>query len=231
MRHGQMQVGNVMMSLEDFLKNRCSWKDSLSKLSPKKTLSPEKDNHQTSTESFFSSSALRNVPIEWNDSKLYTKLKSFVSQGKVPGEKDYLELIHEADRENEEDSKQIQLGNSYAKGSLFQHYKQSRQIYSQVECEYHAEILKKKLNQSDQQIDEDHLFDIYFIALKTLGALMTLLLLKPQWLKLEAHYGNNQSCITPINTIKLLLRTKKMYEAHSQLLRIFKLMLRRDIIS
>jgi hypothetical protein len=34
-------------------------------------------------------------------------------------------------------------------------------------------------------IDEDLLYDIFYVALKTLGALMTLLMLKPQWLRIE----------------------------------------------
>jgi hypothetical protein len=29
------------------------------------------------------------------------------------------------------------------------------------------------------RIDEEHLFDIFYVSLKTLGALMTLLMLKP----------------------------------------------------
>jgi len=60
---------------------------------------------------------------------------------------------------------------------LYYHYKQSRKIFSQIECEYHATILKKKLHRKDH-IEEEHLCDIYFIALKTLGALMNLLMLR-----------------------------------------------------
>lgn len=47
-----------------------------------------------------------------------------------------------------------------------------------MECEYHANILKRKLHMRDR-IDEEHLVDIFYVALKTLGALMTLLMLKP----------------------------------------------------
>ncbi len=60
---------------------------------------------------------------------------------------------------------------------LFYHYQSSKNLFSELECEYHANILKKKLHRKDS-IDEEHLYDIYFIALKTLGALMTLLMLK-----------------------------------------------------
>jgi hypothetical protein len=42
---------------------------------------------------------------------------------------------------------------------------------------------------SKDRIDEEHLFDIFYIALKTLGALMTLLMLKPQWRRIEEKFA------------------------------------------
>jgi hypothetical protein len=39
------------------------------------------------------------------------------------------------------------------------------------------------------RIDEEHLFDIFYVALKTLGALMTLLMLKPQWRRIEEKFA------------------------------------------
>ena len=62
--------------------------------------------------------------------------------------------------------------------SMFYHYKLSRKIFSCLECEYHANILKQKMKRKDHIIEE-HIYDIYYIALKTLGALMNLLMLYP----------------------------------------------------
>jgi hypothetical protein len=89
-------------------------------------------------------------------------------------------MIEEADIENEDEG--------VDKRSLFYHYKKSRKIYSQIECEYNANILKRKLIRNDL-IDEEHLYDIYYIALKTLGALMNLLMLNSPWRKIEAMYA------------------------------------------
>ena len=63
-------------------------------------------------------------------------------------------------------------------GSLFCHYKRSRRLFSQLECEYHADILRRKLHCKDH-FQEEALVDTFFVALKTLGALMTLLMLRP----------------------------------------------------
>lgn len=90
-----------------------------------------------------------------------------------------LELILEADIQNEDDGE---------KHTLFYHYKKSRKIFTQIECEYNANILKKKYHRKDN-IDEEHLYDIYYIGLKTLGALMSLLMLHPQWRRLEVIYS------------------------------------------
>ena len=65
-------------------------------------------------------------------------------------------------------------------------------MYSELECEYHANILKKKLHRKDD-VDEEHLCDIYFIGLKTLGALMNLLMLRQQWLKIEQLYAVDET--------------------------------------
>ena len=86
---------------------------------------------------------------------------------------DQLAMIIEADIKNEQDCDSLY-------NTLFLHYKKSRKIYSQLECEYHANILKRKIDRKDPSIlEEQHLYDIYFISLKTLGALMNLLMLYP----------------------------------------------------
>ena len=113
-------------------------------------------------------------------------------------------MLIEADIQNEDDAE------SY---SLFYHYKKSRKIFTHIECEYNAKILKKKYERNDL-IDEEHLYDIYYIGLKTLGSLMSLLMLYPQWRRLEFLYSN-QDNINVRNCIKILFRAAKMYEAKS----------------
>lgn len=127
-----------------------------------------------------------------------------------------LELIIEADIQNEDDAE---------KHTMFYHYKKSRKIYSQIECDYNANILKMKLSRKDD-IDEEYLYDIYYIGLKTLGALMNLMMLYPQWRRLEVIYSDPQH-INARNCIKVLVRAYKMYEAQQMIMKIFKLILKR----
>ncbi len=82
-----------------------------------------------------------------------------------------------------------------------------------------------KLNRKDD-IDEEYLYDIYYIGLKTLGALMNLLMLYPQWRRLEVIYSDEEH-INPRNCIKVLIRAYKMYEAYHMIMKIFKLVLSR----
>lgn len=69
------------------------------------------------------------------------------------------------------------------------------------------------------------MYEIYYLALKTVGALMTLLMLRPQWLKLEKLSLSEGSSITPECTIKLLVRARKLYEAYSTITKILRLCL------
>lgn len=106
---------------------------------------------------------------------------------------------------------------------MFYHYKKSRKLYSQLECEYHANILKRKVHCQDK-IDGEHMYDIYYTALKTLGALMTLLMLRPQWIKLQNQYALcEEEEVTPEATIKVLLRARKMYEARAVLIKVMRM--------
>jgi hypothetical protein len=83
--------------------------------------------------------------------------------------------------------------------------------------------LKRKLNIKDR-IDEEHLFDIFYVSLKTLGALMTLLMLKPQWRRIEEKFAVFESdTVNPITCIKILTRAKKMYDAYALAIKILKL--------
>lgn len=68
--------------------------------------------------------------------------------------------------------------------SVFLHYKRSRRLYTQVECEYHSQILKKKVKDG-KTLEDLQIYEIFFIGVKTLGALMTLMMLRPQWRRLE----------------------------------------------
>ena len=103
---------------------------------------------------------------DWAESQLFETLLNPTMQ--PYDQEQMLDLIIEQNIRDEDDMEQPH--------TLFYHYKKSRKIFSQIECEYHANILKKKLSRKDH-IDEEHLFDIYYISLKTLGALMTLLML------------------------------------------------------
>eukprot|EP00347_Sterkiella_histriomuscorum_P000478 403375703 len=134
---------------------------------------------------------------DWVNSRLYEKLRGEdLKNGK---QLDLIDLIIEADIENEDDGE---------KHTLFYHYKKSRKIYTQIECQYHANILKKKYHRKDN-IEEEHLYDIYYIGLKTLGALMNLLMLYPQWRRLEFAYSD-PSVISVPNCIKVLVRASKI---------------------
>ena len=55
--------------------------------------------------------------------------------------------------------------------------KKKLKIYSQIECEYFANVMKKKIHKKDNIDDQGDLEEIYQRSLTTLGALMRLLLL------------------------------------------------------
>lgn len=99
-------------------------------------------------------------------------------------------------------------------------------IFSQIECEYNANILKKKMDRKDQ-IDEHNLHEMYFTALRTVGAVMNLLLLKKLYRRVHKIY-RKEEMITVENCIKVLVRAKKMYEAKNEILKILKLIIKRE---
>ncbi|CDW73801.1 UNKNOWN [Stylonychia lemnae] len=178
------------------------------------------NNNSISTQTFIDNQSMtlltepQSAICDWTTSRLYEKMRE---QNLLNDLQSQIDLVIEADIQNEDDAE---------KHTLFYHYKKSRKIYSQVECQYHANILKKKYQRKDV-IDEEHLYDIYFIALKTLGALMNLLMLYPQWRRLEETYSNPQN-INVQNTIKVLIRAFKMYEANTQIMKIIDLIIKQD---
>ncbi|CDW88704.1 UNKNOWN [Stylonychia lemnae] len=244
---GKIMVGSRAMSIEDFHKMRdVSQRESQNLFQSITTKanaginiqeeeydrfrqsSPNQKNHQESesllvkfntsiqTDTSFFNQA---TSTDWTDSQLY---QNMIEENPNYNEEELIQMVIEQELEKEDE--QVQAG---ARTTLFYHYKKSRKIYSQIECEYHANILKKKLHRKDH-FDEEHLYDIYFIALKTLGALMTLLMLYPQWKKIERLYGTDESQITVENCIKVLVRAKKMYEARTIMIKIIKLVIERE---
>eukprot|EP00347_Sterkiella_histriomuscorum_P001152 403373129 len=244
---GKIMVGSRPMSLEDFNRMRDSQSGSFSFLNSQ-TTKARADMHimedyrksdlqnsidkksqlqlkiqhnliDMSLQTYKSSNKNDLKQVDWKDSQLYQIMMNSQDADSVDQSQDQLlsKLIElQIDSEDMEE-----------KRTLFYHYKKSKKIYSQIECEYNANILKKKLHRKDY-IDEEHLYDIYFIALKTLGALMTLLMLKNQWRKIEALYGTDESHISVENCIKVLVRAKKMYEARSIMIMIIKFAVERE---
>ena len=104
------------------------------------------------------------------------------------------------------------------------------QILSQIECEYNVDQLKRKMAGKDA-IEDERLTELYMLGLNTLKALMLGLRLEKEW----EYQTKNQyllpegSMITdPDDTIKLLIRNKKMYEAKTQIQRLLKMIVQRD---
>ena len=60
-----------------------------------------------------------------------------------------------------------------------------------MECEYQTTFLKKKLDRKDQ-IDEQNLEDLYFTALRTVHALMNLLLMGKLYERVRVIYDKDE---------------------------------------
>lgn len=58
------------------------------------------------------------------------------------------------------------------------------QILSQIECEYNADMLKRKAIAANE---EERLHELYFLGLNTLQALMFLLRLQKEWETVTRH--------------------------------------------
>jgi len=89
--------------------------------------------------------------IDWTNSKLFQKILS----GTAPNDHEYSDIEFE----------DIPI------------FKKSRKILSNIECTYQANLLKKKLDRKDELVED--FTETSKLALKSLYALMTLLLLKP----------------------------------------------------
>ncbi|TNV83309.1 hypothetical protein FGO68_gene15250 [Halteria grandinella] len=101
-------------------------------------------------------------------------------------------------------------------------------IYSSIESNYFSTLLKCKLDRKDQLQDDYR--DTSLKALKTLKALMYLLLLRPQWQRVKQRYYtfNNEKLSEARTCLKLLLRVKQMYEARTLIVKILRLAIKRD---
>ena len=104
------------------------------------------------------------------------------------------------------------------------------QILSQIECEYNVDQLKRKMAGKDA-IEDERLTDLYRLGLNTLKALMLGLRLEKEWefqTKQQYVLGENEVVTDPDETIKLLTRNKKMYEAKTLIQRLLKMIVQRD---
>jgi hypothetical protein len=79
------------------------------------------------------------------------------------------------------------------------------------------------------QIDEQNLHEIYFTSLRTVGALMNLLLLKKLYRRVHRTY-KKEEMVSVENCIKVLVRAKKMYDAKSVIMKILKLIIKRETL-
>lgn len=79
--------------------------------------------------------------------------------------------------------------------------------------------------------EDERLTDLYRLGLNTLEALMLGLRLEKEWEFQTKHQYNlaiDQAITDPDETIKLLTRNKKMYEAKTLIQRLLKMTVQRD---
>ena len=104
------------------------------------------------------------------------------------------------------------------------------QILSQIECEYHVDQLKRKKSGKDT-FEDDRLTELYRLGLNTLKALMLGLRLEKEWevqIKHQYALAEGQTITDPDDTIRLLTRNKKMYEAKTLIQRLLKMICERN---
>ena len=112
------------------------------------------------------------------------------------------------------------------------------QILSQIECEYNAEMLKRKQIAGTHNVAE-RTFELYILGLNTLQALMYMLRLVKEWetvtrqqyeldLNMDGSFKTLNSQVSSDQCIKLLTRCKKMYEAKQQIMRLLKMTIDKD---
>ena len=118
----------------------------------------------------------------------------------------------------------------------------TKQTLSQIECEYNADQLKRKLQgkaKGKHIMEDERLFELYSLGFNTLKALTNELRLekewhqsiKPQYAGVIADGNLNETSrsivVDPEDTVKLLTRCKKMYEAKNTIQIILKLIVER----
>ncbi|CDW82170.1 UNKNOWN [Stylonychia lemnae] len=102
-------------------------------------------------------------------------------------------------------------------------------IYTEMEVQYHQSILKQKLHEKDiVPLNELHL--IFQKAMRTLKFQMKKLLLIKTYNVIEETYQTNENKETINNCIKLLLRSKKTFDAEQQIKKALKNILLREKI-
>ena len=104
------------------------------------------------------------------------------------------------------------------------------QILSQIECEYNVDQLKRKMAGKDV-IEDDRLSELYGLGLNTLKALMLACRLEKEWEFQTKHQyimSEDRGGASPDETVKLLTRNKKMYEAKTLIQRLLKMIIERD---
>lgn len=92
------------------------------------------------------------------------------------------------------------------------------QVLKEIECDYNAETLKKKLGAKDF-IDDGSLLQMYSMGLTTLRVLMCEMRLQREWdYYCQTQYVldvDDSASLDPAETVKLLTRCRKMYEARA----------------
>ncbi len=88
-----------------------------------------------------------------------------------------------------------------------------------------SNLVKQKIRQKDFVLED--FTDTTHKAMQSLKALMKLLLLKSQWKRIKERFisekdDSGQQCL------KLLLRVKKMYDAKALMVRIIRLVIKRE---
>ena len=175
--------------------------------------------------------------FDWANSLIYRELAERLPEEDrllILGQDRLNELLIEADQMNEADdylddpqftAEDALLCQELLSQSVFLHYKRSRRLYTQIECEYHSQILKKKLKDGEGSLDDLQLYEIFFLGLKTLGALMTLLMLRPQWRRLEQRFALQiEGPVDTVTCVKILTRARKMYDAYQSVVRILRML-------
>ena len=89
-------------------------------------------------------------------------------------------------------------------------------------------------------MEDERLFELYSLGFSTLKALMLVLRLEKEWdstikqqyegaiAECDLNASNKSVIIDPEDTIKLLTRCKKMYEAKTAIQRLLKMIVERD---